>query len=132
MVFKLPGGMGRLETRPRPVKYRIVKKDVRLRSYGLSAYGRHVDFVFKLQMVLGSIRRSGTERAALWTLLLEWAPWEKVLQGEVPFDGTGGLGEERSVGILDTRELRGRCVRFEWLKVMDYKGSIFVGDEDEG
>ena len=117
---------GRLDTSPRVEKYHIVKKDVVLRSYGVVAYGRHVAFVVKLRSVLRQQQWSETDEATLWRLLLEWAPWDKVFSGEVPFDGPGGLGERHDLGILEIRELQDRWMRFERLEVTDYKGFIFV------
>ena len=117
---------GRLHTSPRVEKYHIIKKYVLLRSYGVVAYGRHVAFVVKLRSVLGQQQWSETDESTLWRLLLEWAPWDKVFQGEVPFDGAGGLGERRDLGILEINKLQDRWMRFERLEVTDYKGFIFV------
>ena len=129
--MRWPRGAGHFDTWPRIEKYRVVKKDVRLRCYGVEAYGRHAGFVSKLRLVVGQIGASEAGRTALWALMLEWAPWERVLQGDVPFDGAGGLGEGYSLGVLDTADLRGQYLRFEWLKITDHKGIIFMGDRED-
>ena len=122
---------GRLETRPKPERYKIVMKDVGLRKYGIMGFGRHEGFISKLKMVLLGKSLKETERAVLWTLLLEWVPLVQVFQGDVPFDGIGGLGEDLSVGVLDTTGWHGRAIRFEWLKITGYKGLVCLTDVDE-
>ena len=120
-----------VETRPRLEQYRIVMKDVMERKYGVMGFGRHAGFTFKLKIVIHSRPLHETERVALWSMMMEWVPLVEVLQGVVPFDGIGGLGEGWSVGELDTAGWQGRLIRFEWLKIVDYKGLVRLTDANE-
>ena len=59
------------------------------------------------------------------------APLVDIVQGEVSFDGSGGLGEERPVGELDTAGWQGKLMRFEWIKVVNSKGLVRMMDAEE-